>query len=258
MVMKVFMPYIQQRLQKVKRLDIVWDRYIKNSLKQSTRQARGTGERRQVKGSTPLPTNWQSFLQVDSNKEELFRFLAEYIGKETPSDGKELISTFDTAVICTSNEQDTTKLQPCTHEEADTRVMIHIADCVSNGYNKVTIRTTDTDVVVLAVSVVNQLNISELWVAFGSGKNFRIIGAHIIARNLGQRRAKSLPLFHNLTGCDTMSSFTGRGKKTCWDVWNKFEDLTECLLHLSAAPVQLQLADIKTIQRFTVSVWFQV
>ncbi len=88
--MSVFMPYIRRRLQNVNRLDIVWDRYIKNSLKQSVRETRGTGQRRRVMATTPLPRNWQSFLQVDSNKEELFNFLAGHIGRETPPDGKEL------------------------------------------------------------------------------------------------------------------------------------------------------------------------
>jgi hypothetical protein len=36
----------------VNRLDIVWDRYIKYSLKQSTRESRGTGQHRQVMATT--------------------------------------------------------------------------------------------------------------------------------------------------------------------------------------------------------------
>ena len=44
----VFEPYILRQAQHVKRIDIVFDRYLPNSLKQSTRQARGTGTRRRV------------------------------------------------------------------------------------------------------------------------------------------------------------------------------------------------------------------
>ena len=75
--------------------------------------------------------------------------------------------------------------------------MIHVANCVSQGHQKVAIRTTDTDVVVLAVSVVHSLELTELWIAFGTGKSFRYIAAHNIASNLGKDKAASLPLFHS-------------------------------------------------------------
>lgn len=132
-------------------------------------------------------------------------------------------------------------------------MMIHVADCVAQGYTKVTIRTVDTDVVVLAVAVVNPLHIEELWIAFGTGKAFRYIGAHTISSNLGQQKSSALPLFHSFTGCDTVSSFSGRGKKTCWEVWNTFDRLTVSLLRLVKTPVlQVGSDDLQTIQRFTV------
>ena len=36
--------------------------------------------------------------------------MSDYIGKETPHDGKELVSTFDTSVNFTRINKDTTKL----------------------------------------------------------------------------------------------------------------------------------------------------
>ena len=47
------------------------------------------------------------------------------------------------------------------------------------------IRIADTDVVVLAISVVEEIKVEELWVAFGTGKHFRYIAAHAIASSLG-------------------------------------------------------------------------
>ena len=72
----------------INRLDIVSDCYIYNSTKQSPRESMGTGQRRRVMARTSLRRNWQSFLQVDSNKKELFNFLVNHIGKETPPDGE--------------------------------------------------------------------------------------------------------------------------------------------------------------------------
>ena len=46
---------------------------------------------------------------------------------------------------------------------------------------------------------------------------------------LGPEKASTLPMFHALMGCDTVSFFVGRGKKTAWDVWNVYGDLTPVL-----------------------------
>jgi len=159
----IFMPYIRRRLQNVNRLDIAWDRYTKNSLKQITRESRGTGQRRRVMATTPLPRNRRSFIQVDSNKNELFHSLVDYIGKEITPDGKKLVATYGhQCEVHACQQGHSLYIEPCTHEKADTLIMILVADCSGQGYRKVNIRTVDTDVVTLAVSVVNELEISEL------------------------------------------------------------------------------------------------
>ena len=81
------------------------------------------------------------------------------------------------------------------------------------------IQTVDTDVVVLAVAAAQGLKAGdELWLAFGTGKSFRYLAAHEISATLGPEKARALPVFHALTGCDTVSSFAGHGKKTAWAV----------------------------------------
>ena len=55
----VFTSYISSQLKNVERLDIVWDVYIADSLKQSTRQKRGKGVRRRVASNTAIPQNWE-------------------------------------------------------------------------------------------------------------------------------------------------------------------------------------------------------
>lgn len=75
--------------------------------------------------------------------------------------------------VLSSHPQETDPIAPCTHEEADTRMLFHVADAARKGLRKLILRTVDTDVVVLAIAHVCQLDIEELWVAFGTGKNFR-------------------------------------------------------------------------------------
>ena len=54
--------------------------------------------------------------------------------------------------------------------------------CVQEGHTQVIIRTVDTDIVLLAISVVSTLHsygMEELWISFGTGKHFRIF-VHLI------------------------------------------------------------------------------
>ena len=69
-----------------------------------------------------------------------------------------------------------------------------------------------------------RLGINELWIAFGSGKNFRFLPIHKLVTALGPQRCIALPFYHALTGCDTVSFFGGKSKRTSWNTW-KFHDL---------------------------------
>ena len=88
-------------------------------------------------------------------------------------------------VIC-NNRQDTSSLAACIHKEADTRMFLHLHpdNAVRHGHNRVLICTVDTDVVVLAVASAQQLDLAELWFAFGVGKNFQFFATHEIAKVL--------------------------------------------------------------------------
>lgn len=89
----VFIPYVKGQLQHVQRLDIIWDEYVPNSLKATTRGKRGRGIRRRVQSLTTVSKNWKEFLRVDANKKELFGFLAEQIPLVDFGDGKQVIAT---------------------------------------------------------------------------------------------------------------------------------------------------------------------
>ncbi|GFR88238.1 hypothetical protein ElyMa_004246100 [Elysia marginata] len=93
--------------------------------------------------------------------------------------------------------------------------MVHVTDAFHRGRKKFQIRSVDTDVTVLAVSAVSELGGGlELWVAFGTGKDFRLIAAHEIAESLGPMRSYALPMFHSLTGCNTTSCFQHIERRT--------------------------------------------
>ena len=60
-------------------------------------------------------------------------------------------------------------------------------------------------------------------------------------------------MFHAFTGCDTDSCFSGRGKRTAWDIWNMYPETTGQFASLMKKP---QLGDVDaamdTIERFGV------
>ena len=78
---KVFIPLLLQQLNQSKRVDVVWDTYILDSLKEPTTEKRGQGVRRKVAGQTKLPKNWMMFLQDPNNKSELFSFLKSKVAR---------------------------------------------------------------------------------------------------------------------------------------------------------------------------------
>ena len=108
---------------------------------------------------------------------------------------------------------------------------LHATDAVRKGCSKLCLRTVDTDVVVLVIAMFNHLNADGLWLAFGTKSHFRYIPIHEIVAGLDPRICTTLPVFHALTGCDTVSAFGGRGKRTAWNTWKVFPDLQQ-LLHI--------------------------
>ena len=60
--------------------------------------------------------------------------------------------------------------------EADTRGFVHLKQAVSLGFTEASIKTVDTDFVVIALSKFEDLakeGLEKLYIEFGTGKNFR-------------------------------------------------------------------------------------
>ena len=106
-------------------------------------------------------------------------------------------------VLCV-HPQHVSSLAPCSHEEADTLIMLHVEDAVKQEHTKVSIRTVDTNVVILAATSAQRLNIPELWIVFGTAKTFQLFAGHSMARTLGPDRSVTFPMFHAFTGYDSV------------------------------------------------------
>ncbi len=136
--------------------------------------------------------------------------------------------------VISSTTIDKTGLAPCNHEEADTRIFIHIKHASENGMKKILVRTVDTDVVELAIALARKLELDELWVVFGVGKHLRYLPIHKIASSLTEQQCKGLPFFHALTG------------------WKCYPEATEVFCTLSSPQSMLSEEQSKVLKRFVV------
>ena len=98
-------------------------------------------------------------------------------------------------VVLSNRHCDVTKLQPCNHSEADTRIILHLVHAADQGHRKAFICTMDSDVVVLAVGFFVTLGLTELLVGFVSCKTYLDIPIHKICSDLGPSKPLSLSLF---------------------------------------------------------------
>ena len=57
-----------------------------------------------------------------------------------------MISTKGGFVVCNGRRDGTSDLSPCNHEENDTRLILHAANAAMCGFQRVMLRTVETDV----------------------------------------------------------------------------------------------------------------
>ena len=160
------------------------------------------------------------------------------------------------SAICNSEDASFSDLY-CNHEEADTRLFVHVAHAVeNNSVDRAAIISNDTDIVVITAALFEKLaeeGLKELWVAFGQSGKRRWLPIHKLIENLGTEICKGLPFFHAFTGCDMVSGFKGKGKRTCFQVWNNFSDATEAFVFHSNCPTKQALENkFATVRNFTV------
>eukprot|EP00794_Sanderia_malayensis_P002124 gene2124-2410_t len=249
-----FKTYISHVLSQVERVDIIWDIYIPNSLMERARRKRGQGIRRKVTPTGFMPKNWQSFLPCDENKDKLFQYLSMLITSQEIED-KLVVSNYGEIVLSNSSIR-WDEMAPGNHEEADTRLLLHVAH-TGKEFSSIMIKTVDSDIVVLALSVFEQLCIEKLWIEFGVGRNVTYLPVHQMVVSLTTPVCKALPFFHAFTACDTCSAFNGKGKISVYETWKILPEMTDVFIRLSNPVTNVSDDDIRKIERFVVMLYFR-
>ena len=143
------------------RCDIVADRYFVGSLKEGTREKRGNdGSTINFTGNSVSPSNFKDFLSNSRIKDALSEFLAEKFLNihRSSTSSTTLVVTFKNTILTNKNDL---LCQPdisnCTTEEAAPRLIRHAINLARNGFEDITIRTVDSDVVVLSLACVHHM-----------------------------------------------------------------------------------------------------
>ena len=159
--------------------------------------------------------------RCNENKTELFPFIV-----------KELIENIDDAhgLFCrvcigdralANQDVDLQLLMPCNIQEAAERMFVHVQHDAENCLRNI-VKPIDSDVVVIALSAFHTTSRhQELWLEFGVGKHLKYIPIHGIAPSLGPPTSNAHLFFHSFSGCDTTSSFQGKGKTSLREIWKK-------------------------------------
>ena len=93
-------------------------------------------------------------------------------------------------------------------EEADARIVPHVASAIENGSKRIVVSSNDTDVFSLLLHHMHTFfsdGMEELWVRFGTSSNTRHIPLHTLSNMNGPTVSSVILKAHVLSGCDVTS-----------------------------------------------------
>ena len=106
-----------------------------------------------------------------------------------------------------------------TKEEVDTKIIVHVKNCLLNSFRNLVVQTVDTNVLTLLLAHLSLLDSPyEIEVDFNFGKD-RFYKINDICSRITSDQQLALLFFFTFTGWDIASSFFDRSKSTWWDVW---------------------------------------
>ena len=119
------------------------------------------------------------------------------------------------------------------------------------------VKASDTDIVVIAVSVLQalqELGLQQLLVAFGQGQYLRWVPVYDLWCTLAEK-SKGMFFFHAFTGCNFVSAFRGKGKKSAWQICDLCDEASCVFSKLTQHPPVVDDEDLKTLERFVVMMY---
>jgi hypothetical protein len=192
-------------------------------------------------------------LRDNSNKTELYNFLADKIVKMFPNTSNTVIVTQEDGVVCNhsiSLEGPT----HCNHERADTQIFLHSKHTAADGNTIIMNKASDTDALVISVSALFILQ--DLWCRTTVGRIWSRTKKWILINDrspsIGLAKSICLLFIHAFNGCDVVSAYHGKGEKTAWHTWNAWPEASTVFRKLSQYPQVLGKDDQSILEKFVV------
>ena len=211
---------------------VVFDRYRDETIQGTTRTRHSKTARpirRLVEGrDVPIPKNWSNFLSLADHKADLAHFLSDELCSHAPVDKEIVFAGGFIDELEVKSSTCTIDLGPLksTHEEADTRLVLH---AVHSQFHTVFVSSRDTDVLLLLASHFQRMECQHLWMKSGTSKKRRHIPIDAVFNKLPSGYASSLLAFHALPGCDTTSYIANHTKRSSWKIFKEHHGLLKNL-----------------------------
>jgi hypothetical protein len=194
----------------------VFDSYCELSVKEGERarraeEAGGTIDVVSMAEAVPIPQQMEKFWASSKNKEGI-QLLARNIALRELSDIVVSGMVVDDEVITAKYQEQpgsAVDVPNCSswQEEADCRLISHIAWSVERGCERVVVLSNDTGIIALILRYIILINkgLKELWVEYGTGERRRKIPMHALHARLGADFCNIVIKTHVLSGDDAVS-----------------------------------------------------
>ena len=247
------------------RIDFVGDQYPAISIKNTERNKRSRDGELVVNvtnGQQLCPRQWRKFLANGKNKTNLLSFLVWEWSENAVYAQKIKDRTFfvthgdNCTKLVAPNGSTTASDVPelCTNqEEADTRMFLHAEHASQNGHQRIAIKSSDTDVEVLACYYQAVIS-ADIILISGTSRRSRIVSIRRVGERLGREICEILPSLHAITGCDSVSAFSTKGKKKALDVVPMNSALRQTLGSLGER-VPARQDDLNKLERFVCALY---
>ena len=180
-----------------------------------------------VRPDVAILKNWKTFLQHADNKKELvalYTNIMEETTGQTVENGQQLFVSGElgeTAIVC-RNSPDMSEPVPQlrSSQEANTRIILHCVHASRGGVQTTVVCSPDTDFIVLLLHHREEIHSREIY--FVTGKNERrtnqvhLVSVHEVFQSLTAPQPNILLPVYCMTGCNSVSSFRGHGKKSAF------------------------------------------
>ena len=204
-----FNEYIQNMVSGYDEVQVVFDRYMDQSLKNKTRQKRAaTPVEYEIHSDMKLTMPIKDLLSASSTKKKLTFMLGEGLLEYFSSDSSILLFVlYDTFIKRHGFEQVNT------HEEADTVILHQVLASVANGtMQEISLWSPDTDVLLLLLDLASCGHIASpihLKLIMGKGTKKREIDVFERVQSIGYQKRQGLLGFHHFSGADSGGKFVG-------------------------------------------------